>query len=121
MCFIHFLCTSYIFYVLPSLFIKQLGFSVLFQIREDELSNTAQHIAFFPATAHQTTGEQTEKDYTSCGSQGRTDTPQPSPSDEELGVLINEITAEETTNDYTEGSTIESDITYNCINETIWI
>ncbi|XP_040405417.1 stathmin domain-containing protein 1 [Cygnus olor] len=91
------------------------------KIREEELSNTAQHTAFFPATAHQTTGEQTEKDCISCGSHGGTDTPQPSPLDEEPGVLIKEITAGEATNDYTEGSTIESDITYNCINETIWI
>ncbi|KAM6104182.1 LOW QUALITY PROTEIN: stathmin domain-containing protein 1 [Theristicus caerulescens] len=64
------------------------------QVREQELNKMPQHIPFFPATPHQTTGKQTEKDCPSFGSQGGTDTPQPSPLDGEPGVLLKEITAQ---------------------------
>lgn len=91
------------------------------QVREKELRRTPQHTASYPATAHQTTGKQTEKDCPSFQSQESTDVPQSSPLHGEISVPLQEITAEETTNYYTEDFTIESDITYNCINETIWI
>ncbi|XP_031445249.1 stathmin domain-containing protein 1 isoform X1 [Phasianus colchicus] len=91
------------------------------KVREKELNRKPQHTAFYPATAHQTTGKQTEKDCPSFQSQESTDAPQSSPLHGEISVLLQEITAEETTNYYTEDFTIESDITYNCINETIWI
>ncbi|XP_042664645.1 LOW QUALITY PROTEIN: stathmin domain-containing protein 1 [Centrocercus urophasianus] len=91
------------------------------KVREKELNRRPQHIAFYPATARRTTGKQTEKDCPSFQSQESTDAPQSSPLHGEINVLLQEITAEETTNYYTEDFTIESDITYNCINETIWI
>ncbi|XP_040518525.1 stathmin domain-containing protein 1 isoform X3 [Gallus gallus] len=91
------------------------------QVREKELRRTPQHTASYPATDHQTTGKQTEKDCPSFQSQESTGAPQSSPLHGEISVPLQEITAEETTNYYTEDFTIESDITYNCINETIWI
>ncbi|KAM9227964.1 LOW QUALITY PROTEIN: stathmin domain-containing protein 1 [Leptosomus discolor] len=103
----------------PSEVKKQKALLGLF-FREEELNKMPQHITFFPATAHQTTGKQTEKDCSSSESQGSTDTPQPSLLDSEPGVQLKEITAVEATNNYTEDSVIKSE-TYNCINETIWI
>eukprot|EP00076_Gallus_gallus_P009224 XP_004939700.1 stathmin domain-containing protein 1 [Gallus gallus] len=91
------------------------------KVREKELRRTPQHTASYPATDHQTTGKQTEKDCPSFQSQESTDVPQSSPLHGEISVPLQEITAEETTNYYTEDFTIESDITYNCIDETIWI
>lgn len=63
---------------------------------------------FFPATAQQTTDKLTENDCPRFGSQGDTDTPQLSPSDEEPGVLLKSIAIVEVTDYYTEDSTVES-------------
>ncbi|XP_010281019.1 PREDICTED: stathmin domain-containing protein 1 [Phaethon lepturus] len=71
---------------------------VIKQVREEELNKVPQHITFFLATAHQTTGKQTEKDCPSFESQGDTDTLQPSPLDGEPGVLLKETTTVEATN-----------------------
>ncbi|KAM9302521.1 LOW QUALITY PROTEIN: stathmin domain-containing protein 1 [Morus bassanus] len=90
------------------------------KVREEELTKMPPHITFFPATDHQTTRKQTEKDCPSFESQGGTDTPQPSPLNGEHGVLLKEITAVEAANNYTEDSVINSE-TYNCISKTIWI
>ncbi|XP_009473781.1 PREDICTED: LOW QUALITY PROTEIN: stathmin domain-containing protein 1 [Nipponia nippon] len=87
------------------------------QVREQELNKMPQHITFFPATPHQTTGKQTEKECPSFESQGGTDTPQPSPLDGEPGALLKEITAQ-TIIPRTRSSSL---ITYNSINEVIWI
>nr|XP_021157017.1 stathmin domain-containing protein 1 [Columba livia] len=55
------------------------------QVRENELNRMLQHNNFFPATEQQTTDILTENDCPRFGIQGDTDTPQLSPSDEELG------------------------------------
>ncbi|XP_015710214.1 stathmin domain-containing protein 1 isoform X1 [Coturnix japonica] len=91
------------------------------QVREKELCRRQQHSAFYPATDHQATSKKTEKDCPNFQSQESTDSPQSSPLHGKISVPLQEITAEETTNYYTEDFTIESDTTYNCINETIWI
>ncbi|KAM7123851.1 LOW QUALITY PROTEIN: stathmin domain-containing protein 1-like [Ciconia maguari] len=85
-----------------------------------EATKQSDHI-WVETTAHQTTGKQTEKDCPSFESQGGTDTPQPSPLDGEPGVLLKEITAVEATNTIIPRTLSSSLITYNCINEAIWI
>ncbi|XP_055560798.1 LOW QUALITY PROTEIN: stathmin domain-containing protein 1 [Falco biarmicus] len=55
------------------------------QVREEELNKMPQHITFFSATVHQTTGKQTEQDHPSSESQEGTYTPQPSPPDMSQG------------------------------------
>ncbi|KAM6444440.1 stathmin domain-containing protein 1 [Rhynochetos jubatus] len=78
-------------------------------VREKELNQMPQDIIFFPPTAHQTTGKETEKDSPSFGSQVGTDTPQPLPLGSEPGILLKERAAVKTTNNYTEDSLIKSD------------
>ncbi|KAM6142975.1 stathmin domain-containing protein 1 [Phoenicopterus ruber ruber] len=83
--------------------------NILITLGEEELNKMPQHMTFFPATAHQATGKQTEKNCLSFESQGDTDTPQPPPLEGEPGVLLKGIAAVEATNNYTEDSVIESD------------